>query len=214
MTSPAAYSNKKKYGESYLAANVTITENLLNELSWKNIRFIFLSSVSVYGKDGWGGPKNVSHKPRPATEYGWSKLKCEELIKQSGLPDYIILRLGPVFDEIHSEDVLKRVYLPGQKKIKMYIRPSPAYNFCHSSTLFQKFHQLIQVKEMGPKIINVVDPIPYDQNELADQFKGIGILFPRFFFLFFYYLAGFFPFKRAYNFQCNLGKLFGNNLYD
>jgi len=132
-----AHSEQKNKEDSYLRINSTITQNVVRAVKNMAIKphFIFLSSVAVYGEDGHNNSVNVCEKLRPSTDYGMSKVYCEEIIRKSGIQKWHILRLAPVFDQNHSKDIMKRVYFPGQSKFKMRVTPSPQYSFCHIETL-------------------------------------------------------------------------------
>ena len=116
-----AHSSNKSPQQSYLKVNSDITKNFLQCIKGKKLRIIFLSSVAVYGLDGREYPVTTDDKKRPSSEYGLSKLECEEAIQQSGIEDYYILRPTPVFDDDHMDDIKKRVYFPGQNLIKLTI---------------------------------------------------------------------------------------------
>ena len=59
-------------------------------------KFIYLSSVHVYGADFKNLPVNENQKPCPVTLYAQSKLEAENLIINSGTP-YTILRSSMVY---------------------------------------------------------------------------------------------------------------------
>lgn len=82
-----------KTREEIFAANAETTRNLLEECG--NVRrFVFSSSVSVYGEIL--GSADESYPTGPRNPYGESKLECERLITGSGIP-HVILRIAPVY---------------------------------------------------------------------------------------------------------------------
>lgn len=87
----------EKQLEIYIAANVEVTKILaLSSIKAKVKRFIFISSISVYGISG-NNEKVLSEldKPNPNTTYGISKLLAEYEIKnifEKTDTDFIILR--------------------------------------------------------------------------------------------------------------------------
>ncbi len=210
-----AHSKTKKIGQDYYKINTTLTNNLAKFLVRKQIQFIYLSSISVYGLEGSRSAVTVGDEKKPATKYGMSKLKCEEIVQNSGIDSITILRPAPVFDDNHLADVKKRVYFPKQNIFKLVIKPAPKFSLCHIKTLTTFILKLVDDEKKPPlQIMNVADPVPYNQNELAGKFAGVEIsihsflLFPvfRFFKIF---DSGF-----GYAINCNLGKLFGDNIYD
>ena len=104
----AALAHEKNSDEKYIFdKNVKMVRNIINILSKRIIKLIFLSSVSVYGEDGNKSKIKVSHSLKPYNLYGKSKVKCEELIINSDLKEYRILRLAPVYDKNNLKDVKK-----------------------------------------------------------------------------------------------------------
>lgn len=88
MSKPDDCNNKKK---DCLLQNVTVTKYLLKATQFFLPHFIHLSTDFIFGENG---PHSEDEKPAPLNFYGESKLKAEELIKQSNL-FFTIVR--PVF---------------------------------------------------------------------------------------------------------------------
>jgi dihydroflavonol-4-reductase len=86
--------------------NATGTENLLSRCEEVK-KFILSSSVSVYGRIKGIADENCM--PAPINAYGYSKLKAEEAVKNSGLPS-IIFRTAPVYG-VGSPSWLKNLKL-------------------------------------------------------------------------------------------------------
>jgi len=64
---------------TYMRVNSEATENLLKAASRSNLalRFIFLSSVSVYGEDNLIIPVSEDSECQPSSDYAFSKLDAE-----------------------------------------------------------------------------------------------------------------------------------------
>jgi nucleoside-diphosphate-sugar epimerase len=80
--------------------NITATQNLLAAVGnhSPNARFIFASTVGVYGYQQPDAlPKTADDPVSPVNVYGKQKVLCEEMIQRSGLK-WLILRLGVCFD--------------------------------------------------------------------------------------------------------------------
>lgn len=77
-STPQTNDEKKKFHE----VNVIGTENLLKGLKKKGIpkKFVFISSVSVYGKE-FGDKINEEHPLDAKDAYGLSKIKAEKLVQ-------------------------------------------------------------------------------------------------------------------------------------
>ena len=208
-----AHAKTKQPSQDYFKINITVTNNLIKQLVGKPVQFIYLSSIAVYGLEGRRSPVTVESEKKPATEYGISKLKCEEIIQNSDMDDIAILRPAPVFDDSHLDDIKKRIYFPGQNIFKLIIKPAPSYSLCHINTLTSIIFNLIDDHKPSLRTLNVADPVPYDQNELASKFSGVDI--PIFSFLFLP-VYGFFKLIDSglgCSISCNLGKLFRDNIY-
>jgi nucleoside-diphosphate-sugar epimerase len=211
-----AHSEKKNKGNSYFRINSIITQNVVRVVKDMAIQphFIFLSSIAVYGEDGHNDPIKITEKLRPSTEYGISKVYCEEIVRRSGFQKYHILRLAPVFDQYHAKDIRKRVYFPGQSKFKMRVTPSPQYSFCHIETLKKTIFELLQNEDQNSSVINVTDQETYDQNWLIKQFPGVEMPCPTIVLMPWYYLSLLLFPKIGYASRCLFWKLFKNNLYE
>ena len=83
--------------EALHAVNARGTASLVKEAVGARVkRFVYASSMGVYGKAERGRPLRESDVPVPTDEYGMSKLLGEEEVRQSGIP-FAILRLGLVY---------------------------------------------------------------------------------------------------------------------
>lgn len=100
----AAGVTKCLHKEDFFRVNTNGTANLirvLRQLEMSLEKFVFLSSLSVYGaiheKQPYE-PISEQDKPQPNTAYGKSKLKAEEVLRKEGegLP-YVILRPTGVY---------------------------------------------------------------------------------------------------------------------
>ena len=68
--------------EEVQKVNVGITENLLKASSARKVlHYIYISSVSVYGRPN-GGPIDENHTCSPVTRYGRTKYESERLVKE------------------------------------------------------------------------------------------------------------------------------------
>lgn len=100
--------------EEYIKVNVAGTENLLNACKNKKIKkFIFFSSIAVYGLPAWAGNiRNWNEKQpkNPREIYGVSKLEAEakvvEANKKWGIP-YMILRPTSVYGPRDKRNLLE-----------------------------------------------------------------------------------------------------------
>ena len=98
-------------------SNIINTKYLLDNLPNIPDKFIFLSTIDVYGKND-----NVIDEkciPKPLSMYGWSKLYCEKLIEEWALMNDAIcqiLRVGHIYGK--GEEAYKKIIPVSIKKIK------------------------------------------------------------------------------------------------
>ena len=200
-------------GRSVVDINTSMTRNLLEVITSKDIHFIFMSSVSVYGEAGRSEAVNSSSELHPATAYGESKVLCEELVKHSGFRQVSILRLAPVFNESRLEAPARRVLLPGPLKVKLKLRPSPRHSLCHLNTVTDRVLGIITDECPGVSVSNISDSNTYLQTELADWFSGPFITIPTACTKPLYWLLRLMPGRRGYALRCLYWKFFESNVY-
>jgi len=103
---------------TYMCVNSEATENLAKSASRSNpsVRFIFLSSVSVYGEENLTIPVSEESSCKPSSNYAISKLDAERrlisLFDERTLHSLVILRLAPAYDRDWSFNLDRRVFAP------------------------------------------------------------------------------------------------------
>ncbi|MFA6035772.1 MAG: NAD-dependent epimerase/dehydratase family protein [Candidatus Micrarchaeia archaeon] len=121
------------------------TANIVKEAHEAGVgRFVYASSIAIYGKVERGKPLHEADVPAPTDDYGATKLAGENAVKYGGVP-FVMLRIGMVygrgFDEgyfalfrmlqrrwlpyvgsgknnipfVHVEDVVRALVLAGRK---------------------------------------------------------------------------------------------------
>lgn len=213
-TAALAHGQKIASDETTLTINNRMTENVLIVFEERTQHIIFLSSVAVYGEDKRYRSVSVNDDLRPSTDYGKSKMICEDRILASNIEHCDILRLTPVFNKNHMMDIRKRVFLPGLSSYKMILNPSPCYSLVNINTVVQTIMNIIYQKPNGRRIFNVADPIPYDQNNLSSWFPEKGFFLPVSITKPLYWLTFLLPKKLGYAIRCLYWKLFHSNIYD
>ncbi len=168
----------------YMRVNGEATGNLA-EIAAKNnpnVKFIFLSSISVYGEEGLSQPVSESAPYNPTSDYAASKVEAErrliDLYNKSLLKDLVILRLAPVYDSDWTFNIDKRVLLPkkmafvrfgsGEQKISALARPN----------LVDFIDYLLNKPgddtKQGLRIMSVCEATPYTFNRIIEIFKKSG----------------------------------------
>src|SRR5262245_48889529 len=91
----------------YARDNITATQRVLEAASRRNIRVVFASSSSVYGK-AESYPTAEDVRPDPVSPYGVTKLTCENLARAYGLDfdlDSVALRYFTVYGPRQRPDM-------------------------------------------------------------------------------------------------------------
>jgi len=183
--------------KTYFKVNSQATENLAICAAMANpdVKFFFLSSVSVYGEraqhqppygvgsmdeevnDGGVTEDDPCH---PSGDYADSKLDAEhrliKLYKKGVLKHLDILRLAPVYDKDWSLNLDRRVFAPkktfyvrfgsGMQRMSALARPNLVAFICH--LLGHEPPERI-------RIFNVCDADPYSFSSIIDAFKKSGV---------------------------------------
>jgi nucleoside-diphosphate-sugar epimerase len=214
-TAALAHGQRPPKGETCLTFNTKITLNILKACQAHVKCFVFLSSVAVYGEAGRKRPVKVYDECRPGTEYGQSKIACEKMIVSSGSRYVSILRLAPVYDADHMNDIYKRVKCPGLSRMAIRIIPEPSYSFCHVDRVVQAVLESIKEEKEGVQVYNVADQEPHRQHDLLIKNQSritLPILVPLLSPL--YYTAYLIPGKTGYKIRSLYWKLFRSNVVE
>jgi nucleoside-diphosphate-sugar epimerase len=212
-TAAIAHGQKNQSGNSLVEMNVLMIDNIIKVFGNSISHFIFMSSVAVYGEDKRDRPVDISDILRPSTEYGISKVIGEEHLLKAKFDRCSILRLSPVFDEAHMNDIRKRVFLPILSKVKIKIIPSPQYSLSSVNTVIKASLSLLSNNLSGYNIYNISDSKTYSQNEITEWFSGVRVILPVFLVKPFYWLTYLLPKKYAYRMRCFYWKFFKSNIY-
>ena len=192
--------------------NCLMTKNITDAFLNKKVKFIFFSSVAVYGEANRIFPIKISDFCKPYSSYGLGKLKDEEIISTS-FKDFIILRLCPVI-EGDDTDLLKRVYLP-KTKIKYKSSYNRAYSFLSHRTIFKSINSIIHENEITNKTINLKDPSNYNESDILKKYNGKEVKIPLLISMpLFYFLNLFSFFPKIYTINCLLTKMLKSNTYE
>jgi dTDP-4-dehydrorhamnose reductase len=192
--------------------NCLMTKNIVDAFLSQKIRFIFISSVAVYGEAKRIFPLKTLDFCKPYSSYGIGKLEDEKIVSLY-FEDFIIIRLCPVI-EGDDTDLLKRVYLP-KTKIKYRSPYNRTYSLLSHITIFKSINSLINESIIKGRIINLKDPSNYVESDILKKYKGkevkipLLITAPLFFFL---NIFSFLP--KVYAINCLLTKMLKSNTYE
>ncbi len=139
--------------EELFRINAIGTRNLLDHCKSAK-KFIFASSVSVYGEIK--GEADEGYPLTPKTPYGESKRMAEKYIIDSGIP-YTILRIAPIYGKgspnwMKNLSLMERGFpIPRTRKLT---------HVTHISSAVQAF---VKAVEKGSGVYNIAekDPVPF-----------------------------------------------------
>ncbi len=152
--------------------NVGLLAHLVAVVEERPVRFVFSSSVAVYGPCLSDAPRGLETPPDPVTAYGRAKLAGEELLRRSRLPEVDVVRLPPVYSEKERSDVAKRVFLPGTR-VRLRLEPSPSYTLAHVDAVAEWFVSLLD-KPAESARIHLPGVGEITQHLLCEWFHGPG----------------------------------------
>ncbi|RLJ09789.1 MAG: hypothetical protein DRP15_02395 [Candidatus Aenigmatarchaeota archaeon] len=145
--------------EELFRINVTGTRNLLRYCD--NVkRFIFSSSVSVYGPIETKA--NENHRTNPVNPYGESKLEAEKLVKDSGI-SHVILRIAPVYG-VGSPSWIKNL-----KLLESGFPIPRTKNLTHIVHISDVVNALKLSMKKGSGIYNIADKKPVEFTKFAEM---------------------------------------------
>jgi len=201
-----------KFDDETMTVNCLMTKNLTDAFINKKVRFIFFSSVAVYGEAKRKFPIRVSYDCKPYSNYGLGKLKDEKIISSS-FKDFIILRLCPVIDGCDT-DLLKRVYLP-KTKIKYRSSYNRVYSFLSHKTIFKSINEIIIQNEITNRVINLKDPSNYYESDILNKYSGKEVKIPYLVSEPVFFILNLFSFvPKIYKINCLLTKMLKPNTYE
>lgn len=201
-----------KTSSKIMEINCLITKNITDAFLNKKVKFIFFSSVAVYGEANRLFPIKTSDYCKPCSSYGKGKLKDEKIISSS-FKDFSILRLCPVI-EGDDKDLLKRVYLP-KTKIKYRSSYNRVYSFLSHKTIFKTINIILNENKLSNKIINLKDPSNYYESDILKKYNGKEVKIPLLISMpLFYFLNLFSFFPKIYTINCLLTKMLKSNTYE
>ena len=192
--------------------NCLMTKNIIEPFLKKNVKFIFFSSVAVYGEANRLFPLKTTDLCKPYSSYGLGKLKDEKRVSSS-FKDFTILRLCPVI-EGDDKDLAKRVYLP-KTKIKYRSGYNRSYSFLSFNTIFKFIYIIILKNKLNNEIINLKDPSNYNESFILKKYNGREIKIPKLFTEPIFYLLNLLSFlPKIYTINCQLTKMLKSITYE
>jgi UDP-glucose 4-epimerase len=153
-------------------SNINSTKYLIDNLPSFPSKFIFLSTLDVYGKVE--GIISEDILPNPITLYGWSKLYCEKMIENWAKENDVIiqiLRIGHIYGR--GEKTYKKVIPVTIQKIKDNISPqifgtgNEKRSFLHVDDVCNMILKSIEL-EKYEDVINLCSSTSYTIKEIIE----------------------------------------------
>ena len=165
--------------DDYFLVNTMATENLAQAAAEANpnVRFIFMSSVSVYGEQP-GCALHEGSAYRPSGSYAVSKFEAErrliKLCEEGVLSRLDILRLAPVYDRDWTFNLDRRVLAPNGLAYLRFGSGTQRLSALARPNLAEFVALIINEPATGPhlNILNVCDAEPYSFNRIIAAFKS------------------------------------------
>jgi len=177
------YTNSSRYKEERTDTNLMVntnvigTENILQAYSDANpgskLKFIYTSSVSVYGYRRHGEVLTEESEPKPITPYGESKYMAEQVVKAFGAANknltYTILRLGVIYGKGYEKSFMMVFKLITEKKLRYVGKGENHLTLITVDDAVDAIIDAIRSNKAANKTYNVTDGVPYTQRQLFDK---------------------------------------------
>ena len=167
-----AHGQTSAKGETTYSTNLAMVRNLCRALGDQPRHWVFMSSIVVYGNCR---EMTLDSPVSPIGDYALSKTAGEDLLR-SAASHLDIIRLCPVYDEEHLEDVRKRAFLPGTG-LRIKVVPNPAFTFCRTESLGRQIADLVARGPAGQHLHHLQGE-QLTQLEMAEMFTGPRIPLP------------------------------------
>ncbi len=168
---------------SYMRINSKATEYLAKAVfnSNSNARFIFLSSICVYGETDLEMPVSEEAECRPSSDYAKSKLDAEKrldaLSSGSSEKKTVILRLAPVYGKEWSLNLDRRILMPRRLGYVKFGNGQQRMSALARGNLVEFIVYLLTQepgRSNGNTIINVCDTDAYTFNRMIHVYRASG----------------------------------------
>jgi len=153
--------------ESYYKVN-SESVNILASYINSTCKYIFMSTISVYGESIVGRDIIETDKVYPKNLYAKSKLQGE-LFSKKQFHNYYIFRIPPVYLNFEDKTIYKRMIKTNFIEMK-FGDDSQLHSYCSLSTLLTTTKQVIENNyEKG--IFHIADEKIYSNNFLKEKLK-------------------------------------------
>jgi len=157
-----------------MAINVDGTRHMLQAAREAGVtRFVYVSSVTVYGDYDLAVPVDESSPWQPAGLYGTSKRDAESAVHAGGLPQTWTLRLATMYSAGWTLNIRKRVLDPlfGRAYLRLGTQ-QPRYSLCSRENAAAAVVWAIDGR-LASGTYNVADDHVYSQDEIRRGVEAI-----------------------------------------
>ena len=202
---------KSKDYKLYEEQNFMVLKNFMIQLKKKDLlpkKFIFASTISVYGEQMNVSYYDETYDPKPKTPYAVTKLIAEEYLLDNYSEITWILRFAPVYSLDFQLNIDSRV-----KIASFYFRVgdgSHKLSLCNIKNILEVVIGIIDGK-IPNGLYNISDSKQYNYKDLLEYKKSSYVfIIPKLFVKIFYYLGNLL--KNNYLIENSI-KLLSNNEY-
>lgn len=192
------YSDEKINTNLMINTNVIGTENILQAYADANptskLRFIYTSSISIYGYRRGSEMLTEESEPKPRNAYAESKYMAEQVIRAFAAANrrlaYTILRMGVLYGPGYEKSFMLVFRLIKERKLMYVGTGSNHLTLITVDDAVQSILDAMRNDRGANRIYNVTDGVPYTQRQLfskAAKFlnveepkKGVHPLLARF----------------------------------
>lgn len=169
------YGSKEKIDTNLMInTNVIGTENILQAFADANpegkLRFIYSSSVTVYGYKRTGETLNEESEPKPHSAYSESKYMAEQVIKAFAAAnkriEYTILRIGVMYGNGYDESFMHIFRLIKERKLRLVGGGNNHLTLINVEDVVKMLMKAMESGKSTNKIYNLTDGVAYTQKEL------------------------------------------------
>ena len=166
--------------ERLINTNVIGTENLINTYITVNggrrarkLRFVFTSSISVYGYNRRGETLNEDSVAKPVSNYSRSKLMAEQVIKAYADTDpnlsFTTLRLSTLYGDGYTESFFKVFRMVKEGKMRYLGDGRNHLTLLHIDDAAEAIIACGESPEAANKVYNLTDGNPYTLKFLIEK---------------------------------------------
>jgi nucleoside-diphosphate-sugar epimerase len=184
----AATSNASNRYNEMINTNVIGTENILRAFIDSNpgsdvLKFIYSSSITVYGYERKGEVLTEESDARPQSSYSESKYMAEQIIKAFGTAnerlDYTILRMGIIYGKGYEHNFMRIFRLIKEGKLAYIGKGTNHLALINIEDAVRAFFLVLDSGKCHNEIYNLTDGVKYTQTGLfKEAAKMLGVEAP------------------------------------